>query len=267
MLYCQWVFFFCLLLLIGFCPFLRASIWNSPKFIAYFFYFSTSLHPIRRAARFLVTHFLSPQSVKQFRQQHQHHYYHHQKQQSRHRYYTSFLCALKPSSRSHHPQHCDGNIRLKTRTPRRLHEVASASIIMTRNCRRHSHRRSDRECQRSVVGSGGGVLAKTLDLTHEGLIMTAAPMGSSSVNAVKTPSAGEVMSPSVGHKNSPKSGGPPQCLTTHSNSESSSEGNRRGIPLRHTRVRSVRVTVEPQVCTLASIHKFSPFFGAPSVEV
>ncbi|VDL27381.1 unnamed protein product [Hymenolepis diminuta] len=208
---------------------------------------NTPLHPIRRAARFLVTHFLYPQSVKQFRQQHQHHYYHHQKQQSRHRYYTSFLGALKPSSRSHHSQHCNGNIRLKTRTPRRLHEVTSASIIMTRNGRSHSHRRSDRECQRSVVGSGGGVLAKTLDLTHEGLIMTAASMESSSVNVIKTPSTGEVMSPSVGRKNSPNSGGPPQRLTTHSNSESSSEGTHRGIPLRHTRVRSVRVTVEPQI--------------------
>nr|CDS33435.1 ring finger protein 150 [Hymenolepis microstoma] len=210
----------------------------------------TPLHPIRRAARFLATHFLSPQPVKQL-QHHQHHCNNHQQQQSRHRYCTSFLVALKPSSLGHHHQHCDAKIRMKTRIPRRLHEVTPASIIMTRNGRRHSrhgHRRGDRECQRGAVSSGGGVLAKTLDLTHEGLIMTAAPMRTGSVNVTNTPSAGKVVSPSVGHKNSPKSGGPPpQRLTTHSNSESSNEGTHQWVPLRHTRVRSVRVTVEPQI--------------------
>ncbi|VDO05333.1 unnamed protein product [Rodentolepis nana] len=211
----------------------------------------TPLHPIRRAARFLATHFLSPQPVKQF-QHHQHHYTNHQPHQSRHRYCTSFLVGLKPSSLGHHHQHCDTKIRMKTRTPRRLHEVTPTSIIMTRNGRRHSrhgHRRGDRECQRgTTVSSGGGVLAKTLDLTHEGLIMTAAPMRAGSVNIISTPSTGKAVSPSIGHKNSPKSGGQsPKRLTTHSNSESSNEGAHHWVPLKHTRVRSVRVTVEPQI--------------------
>lgn len=112
---------------------------------------------------------------------------------------------------------------------------------MTRHHSHHLryHRRCERECQ-----PVSRVLAKTLELTHEGVIMPTGSINATTALASKTPSAvaagGAMPPPSIQPT-------PPKSMPSHSTSESSSEGTHRA-PLRHTRVRSVRVTVEPQVC-------------------
>ncbi|VDM34522.1 unnamed protein product [Hydatigera taeniaeformis] len=172
----------------------------------------TSLHPLRRVARFLATHLLSSPLTKQ--------------QQLRHRYYTSFFGGLK-----HHQQHRESKHRLKPR-PRRLHKTsplatatgtAATSVIR----RHHRHRGYHRV----------GVLGKTLELNHEGVIMS---------SRLGTPTIGAELSPVPSSHPPPLSG----SVTSHrcaSNSVSESySGGIHRASLRHTRVHSVRVTVEPQ---------------------
>ncbi|KAL5111412.1 hypothetical protein TcWFU_001599 [Taenia crassiceps] len=169
----------------------------------------TSLHPLRRVARFLATHLLSSPLAKQ--------------QQLRHRHYTSFLSGLKRYKQHWEPKH-----RSKPR-PQRLHETSLSAIAVGTAATpviRHHHRL--RGYHRV------GVLAKTLELNHEGVIMS--------------PRSG---TPAIVAESSPVPSCHPPPLTTsqrctsNSVSESSSEGTHRAS-LRHTRVHSVRVTVEPQ---------------------
>lgn len=164
-------------------------------------------------ARFLATHLLSSSLTKQ--------------QHLRHRHYTSFFSGLKHYKQYYEPKH-----RLKPRL-RRLHETSpSATAVGTTTTsviRRHHRLRGYHRV---------GVLAKTLELNHEGVIMSSRS-GAPAIAAGSSPV--------------PSSHPPPlsrrtasQRCTPNSVSESSSEGTHHAS-LRHTRVHSVRVTVEPQV--------------------
>ncbi|KAL5970064.1 hypothetical protein TSMEX_002262 [Taenia solium] len=172
----------------------------------------TSLHPLRRVARFLATHLLSTSLTKQ--------------QHLRHRHYTSFLSGLK-----HYQQHWEPKRRLKPR-PRRLHETSpSATVVETAAApvlRRHHRLRGYHRV---------GVLAKTLELNHEGVIISSRS-GTPAIAAESSPIPSSHPPPLSGRTAS-------QRCTPNSVSESSSEGTHRAS-LRHTRVHSVRVTVEPQ---------------------
>ncbi|KAH9286910.1 RING finger protein [Echinococcus granulosus] len=174
----------------------------------------TSLHPLRRVARLLATRLLSsPMS---------------EHQQLRYRHYTSFLGSLK-----NYQHHWESKHRLNPR-PRCLYEASTSATaigtattaVMSRHHRLHGYHRV-------------GVLAKTLELNHEGVIMSSRSTTPSAIIAGSSP---------LPLSHSPLLSGrtASQRCTPALVSESSSENTHRA-PLRHTRVHSVRVTVEPQV--------------------